>query len=888
MKKSITKNNTLQYLFNILFILYSGYVTSQNVLIKGVVVNNKNTLIEDVNIIAFPTLKKATVSHTTSNSEGKFELLLNSKSSYKISISHINYKDTTLTLNNFLKPNISKIVLQKNDISLNEVVINYKYKPVKRSKDTISYHISNFINGNELKMEDVVKKLPGLTINNNAIKIHGKPVNKVLVEGKTFFGGSSQLALENLPAEVIDKIEIIKNYKESKLLKNLKQKNEIALNVSLKEDRRKFLFGDIKTGYGLNNNYLIHPTIFKYAPKFNLSYIGDANNFNNNVISFSDLLNLKGGISNLLNNNSAIKRLASFSINSEDRKESKIKFSAINFHQEFSSNFTLQGLFIANNTIFSGFSEKEMLFNQTNRNETITDDKNNKTTSIIFNFETTYKPTLNEEIKYSLGYFNSNKKPNNSLISTTNNKLQTLVQNQNTHSINLSQNIDYYNKISKSNTLGVALNFKSDKTNYNTNWNSSTPFLQDFYPLQKTKEYNIYQYQKNEFNNLHFLAKNYWIASNHHHLFFNLGINTKTEKIRINEGQFLNNKKEINHFLGNNLNRKLIDLYSGIGIKSKFGKLEVKLEALYHKFIESITQNNNKINNNNAFIEPKFDATFHLSPSNMFEFSYNYSANYSQTENYLKNKRIKSYNHTFIGNPNLLSEKFHHFNLSYSNFNDLFLIDIGIEMFLNTSLVNTEITYKNIERKTTVKMLFLPEKTISLNGEFEKVLKNSNLNFSYSIDWIKNNQTINGINSYYKAIDYFFNLKWNKKITKKAHLTTGLKSTINTTLSNEKKSFSENEFYLDFDAHFLQNWTLKTNLSFKYISDYLNQKSSYTTPNIYINYKKQNSRFIYGIILENILNNGIIIQNSYSPFFTTTQKSYIIPKNMLFSITYKF
>lgn len=157
---------------------------------------------------------------------------------YELNISHLGYETINKTVLFSDSKSDYNIELNAKNESLDEVVINYKYEPIKKSKDTITYNLKSFTNGNEFKMEDVLAKLPGIKVEDNVIKIQGKAVTKLLVEGKLFFDGSTKLAIENIPADVMDKIEIISDYKESELLRNLADNEDLALNVVLKEDKK--------------------------------------------------------------------------------------------------------------------------------------------------------------------------------------------------------------------------------------------------------------------------------------------------------------------------------------------------------------------------------------------------------------------------------------------------------------------------------------------------------------------------------------------------------------------------------------------------------------------------------------------------------------------------
>ncbi|EKT3967026.1 hypothetical protein JE952_000964 [Flavobacterium psychrophilum] len=142
-------------------------------------------------------------------------------------------------------------------------------------------------------MKEILEKLPGVEVDKNGgVTVQGKKVTKMMVEGKSFFGGGSKLAVENIPADALDKIEVIDHFNQVGFMKQVSDSDDLAINVKLKEDKKKFVFGDIEAGVELAGNngfYLGHAGIFFYSPKTNISYIGDSNNIGKSTFAFDDL-----------------------------------------------------------------------------------------------------------------------------------------------------------------------------------------------------------------------------------------------------------------------------------------------------------------------------------------------------------------------------------------------------------------------------------------------------------------------------------------------------------------------------------------------------------------------------------------------------------------------
>ena len=129
-----------------------------------------------------------------------------------------------------------------------------------------------------------------------------KKVNKVLVEGKEFFDGDSKLATQNIPANAIDKVQVLKNYNEVTGMRGVtNNEDNIALNIKLKKGKDKFWFGEVNVGGGVsedNAKYIAKPKLFYYSPTRSVNILADFNNIGEVPFTFRDYFNFTGGFRN--------------------------------------------------------------------------------------------------------------------------------------------------------------------------------------------------------------------------------------------------------------------------------------------------------------------------------------------------------------------------------------------------------------------------------------------------------------------------------------------------------------------------------------------------------------------------------------------------------------
>lgn len=736
-------------------------------------------------------------------------------------------------------------------------------------------------------MQDVLNKLPGIKIDENVIKVQGKTVTKLLVEGKPFFDGSTKLAIENIPADVMDKIEIISDYKESELLRNLADNEDLALNVVLKEDKKDFAFGDIEVGVGFDEFYSLHPALFKYSPKSNISFIADINNFNNSSLSFSDLSRLVGGSSNLFKRNNLSNNLLNFASNNKERFESITRFSALNFQKEFNEKFTVSGYAIySNNDIVNKSSSIREYFGNEPLIETRNDLRDTDNSSAIFNLKFDYNPRTAQKWIYNINYLYTASNYIKESVSSSENTNQFFTK-VNGKSDNFSHNLEGYFKLNEKHTMGVALRHSITNPNSTDNWSSNTIFLDEYLPLVEAPDYRINQDNDINSQQFNFLVKDYWLASRYFHLFFNMGFNYKNSRIRNDISQILPDSSTVDFSeLSNNNPLTLSDLNFGLGIKSKLGKFEFILEAKphYYRF------NRAQIESTNLFIEPNFNVNFKTDDDIDLDFDYTFTNRYLNDLSYLENLIVTGFNSAIQGNPNLTDERSHNFSLYYGDYKNIddYFLDASVDYSISNPVKNNSIMQSGINQLNTPVILNLPEENISFNTEFGLIFGKSSLDFGIDLDWLKINQVINDDVSVINSFEYSLSSKYRVKLSKTTQLNLKFEHNGYKVTSDEDSRSIENIASLNFDTKFLKNFIFKTDFSTHFVNDFSDNTQNYTLQNLYLGYSKPNSKFSYSLNFKNIYNNGVIIRNHFSNNLLISNQVFTLPRVFLVELKYKF
>ncbi|MTB50650.1 hypothetical protein [Lewinella sp. W8] len=186
--------------------------------------------------------------------------------SMNIEIRMFGYANYTLPL---WTPGVSKkIVLKNAAIEIEEIVISAEALPLAMKQDTLIYDTDSFTDGTEEKVEDMLKKLPGVEVDEKGqISVQGKSIDRVLIDGEDAFGSNYRLATQNINAGFIDRVDVISNFKEDDLTGDLSNDEELVLNLNLEDSRKKLIFGELTLIHGTPDVSMNDANLFMLSGK---------------------------------------------------------------------------------------------------------------------------------------------------------------------------------------------------------------------------------------------------------------------------------------------------------------------------------------------------------------------------------------------------------------------------------------------------------------------------------------------------------------------------------------------------------------------------------------------------------------------------------------------
>ncbi len=903
----------------ILTMALSMSAISQNIRVEGFVKDSTGLGLEMANVMAVNKETKAMDAYAITNEKGRYFLNLNANASYDIKASYIGYESFNAVLNTTTTSMDYNIVMRQG-LQLNDVEVVYEM-PVKISGDTIIYNSDSFTNGTERKLEDVLKKLPGVEVNaDGEIEIEGKKVQKVMVEGKDFFDGDTKIATKNIPANALDKIQVLRNYNEVSNLKGLENNEEsIALNIKLKEGKKNFWFGDITAGGGLRDDkadgYLVNPKLFYYSPKYSINVIGNINNIGELPLTARDYFKFTGGFRNMMS-----KGGSSFNVTSNDlgilglrnNQAANIdtKFGAANFSYNPTKSWTISGfgIFLNNKTNIQTSSVTERTDNLPDGStQNVTETRNENTLQrsqqTLLKLSSSYVPSDKLHLDYDALIKLSDQTESQGLFSSL---LSDIYTNKNQNPFSINQNLNYYYTLNSKNVFAFEMQhlYQDEDPFYNANL-ATQPFVLSGYDNgQIRNDVNQNRFVKTNKTDVKF--DYYYMITPKSNINLTLGNTYSYQNFDSNIFQVLDsgNVNELSSpENNNNVDYIFNDLFLGVHYKFITGKFTFNPGFSIHQFNTKDSQLNT-INKNsfNRFL-PDVYALFQIKKSETLTYSYRMSNAFTDINRLAEGFVFSNYNSLFSGNRNLENSLSHVHSLRYFKYN-MFNFE---NIFANIAYTKQVDAIKNRTLFTGVNQV---SSAVNINSNFADETLSGNFNYGRSFA------------KYYKA-SAGVNINWSRFNNIRVYPDLDADPTNNPTEVQTTESFTQNYnvrfstnfktlpnfglsygltindnfndvFYTDSPAITLEYFFLN---SFSFTSEYnffhnRNKSKTIETEYDFLNasliYQKKDSKWEYKIAATNLLDTRALNDNSFSQLGgSSTFSSYVVqPRFVTLSLKY--
>ena len=281
------------------FLLFVSTVNAQNLSLKGVLQDRSDKVPLQGATVRLALQSDTLVRHNAvSDKQGAFEFKSLAAQTYILTVSSVGYEtfSQTIILTDSSK-DLGMIQVSRQAKLLSEVTIKVSAPPVKQKTDTLEYAASAFKVNPDANAEDMMKKMPGVTVDKGTVTAQGEQVRKVTIDGREFFGDDATAALRNLPAEVIDKIQVFDRLSDQAQFTGFDDGNAVkAINIVTKADMRNGQFGRLFAGYGTDDRYSAGGNMTFFNGTRRISLVGQTNNINQQNFASQDLAGVTSNV----------------------------------------------------------------------------------------------------------------------------------------------------------------------------------------------------------------------------------------------------------------------------------------------------------------------------------------------------------------------------------------------------------------------------------------------------------------------------------------------------------------------------------------------------------------------------------------------------------------
>ncbi len=278
-------------------------VASSQTTVEGQVVDSAQTFLPAATVVLLQAQDSVMHSYTISDANGGFIFSKVPAGEYLLQITYVGYHNHSQEITVAGEPiQLGKIALIDQSQMLDEVAISAEHIPIMIKQDTIEYNAAAFKTQPNDVVEDLLKKLPGVEVESDGtIKAQGEEVEKVLVDGKEFFGNDTKIATQNLPADAVDKVQVFDKLSEMSEFTGIDDgSRDKTINLALKEDKKQGYFGNLSGHYGTDDRYQLKGNINRFSKKLQFSMLAGANNINEQNFSINDYISFMGGLQSLM------------------------------------------------------------------------------------------------------------------------------------------------------------------------------------------------------------------------------------------------------------------------------------------------------------------------------------------------------------------------------------------------------------------------------------------------------------------------------------------------------------------------------------------------------------------------------------------------------------
>lgn len=883
----------------LVFLALGFFVSAQEITLTGTVKDITGTGVDMANVIAINTATKGLESYGITNHSGQYKLNLKTGRQYTVKVSYLGLKTESFTFTAQQTDAVKDIVMEEQANQLDEVEVTYEM-PVSVKGDTIVYDTDSFVSGTEKKLKDVLENLPGIEIDDDGkIEVEGKTVTKVMVEGKDFFDGDSKIAVENIPANALSKVEVLKNYNEVSQMKGLTNDDDnVALNIRLKEGKKKFWFGELTAGYGPDDRYLAHPKLFYYSPEYSINIITDLNNLGEVPFTRSDYRNFTGGFRSINARGGSSIDIGSDGLGlttAQNNRANDIdtKFAAVNFSYAPTKSLDLSGFGIYSYTGTLMKSQSTTTYIASNDIENATTNTDQTVQLGLAKLSARYKPSVDLQVDYDVLLKQSNDNEVVGVLSISD-ITDEISEEKRQKPLSINQNANLYYTLNDRNIFAVEAQYLyQDEDPFYEAIRSEFAFTEIF-PVDEDQEiYNLNQIKNTVTNKVDAKVDYYYVLGDKSNLNFTLGTTQSHQNFNSAIYQILDGDNILDiegSDYENDVTYSVSDLYLGFHYKVISGIFTFNPGVTLHQFNVKNEQLGTTVKDDLTSLLPDVYINAQLKKSENLRFNYRVTRSFTDVNKFAQGYVLNNYNSVYQGNRGLESALNHNLSLNFFSFNMFNFTNIfgNVTYTKRIDALKSSAEIVGINRISTTINSNFEDESFSANGRYERTFGKIKGSVRGSLAWSTTNNLVDNAQLTSNAFTQNYQGAVSTNFKNAPNLEVGYRYSVNNYDNGGRETtYFTKRPYARFDTAFLKNFILTVDYDYYDYTDKegtIDNKYSFLESDL--TYQQKDSKWEFGIKGTNLLNTSILNRDSTNDLYFTTQSYFVQPRYVLFTVKY--
>lgn len=904
-------------LLPVLLLFLTHLTFAQSINVKGRVIDEKKTAIADVTVYLSKAKDSTLIQYAATDASGLFTMDINAvEEPAFLTVSFLGYKDKIEQLPKVTESkDFGNLVLLEDSDMLSEIVI-VTDAPIRVKNDTLEFNAGSFKVRPDANVEALLKELPGVEIDaDKKITVNGKEVTQILVNGKPFFNTDGTIALQNLPANLIKKVQVTDHKTKAEEFSGRKAKSDNAsINFTIDEENNKGLMAKLSAGIGSivadANRYESSGLLNYFQGDRKISILASSNNINSEGFSMDELFdNMGGGRSQMFSFGGRSGGPGGFQSSSGITRTNMI---GVNYADEYFKDFETNASYYLKDTQNKN-SNRTRVVNLLPDGDFITESTsqrvNNNTNHnadvrLEYKINPTTKIFINPSIAANKNEFGSNSSSRSmdedgTLFNESDEKSFSTAESFTfTNSIQFNKKLDERGK-----NLSIELSNNNSKTTGLGNTNSTTKFYQD----NQTDDIRNQEEKSRSTSDSYAITAEYTQPINNS-TFLDLGytFDYNNQVDHLNTYNFDDTTQGFTQFnarLSNETHTNIITNTPYVGINYQAEKVEWFLNSGLN--IANYSANAHYMQNNygldRKFVSPYLRANFRykLDKSKNFSARYNYNVTNPSVTQILVYERLNNPLQTYIGNENLDQVKYHSANIGFRNYN--FQMRSGWSVFLDGNYYDSQIvsstTFDENRKRTTTYENVADAYSLNLYGNWNKSHKFEEHTIRYGIggrlSYSKEKQFLNNILNDAKSFDVaprvYGSWDYGELLTiAPSYSLTYRNSKFNNLQLNTTENFKHN-LMLQTTTYWPENFTWGNDFTYTSNSNIgADFKSNYFMWNTAVSYAFLNKALTAKVKVYDLLNQNLGTSRTINATTIVDQENTVLERYVMFSLTWKF